>query len=88
MNALGPSSPYSASKAAADLLVNAYRVTYGLDVAVTRSTNNYGSFQHPEKLIPKLITNALRGKPLPIYGSGENVRDWIFVEDNCNSEDN
>jgi dTDP-glucose 4,6-dehydratase len=74
-NALGPSSPYSASKAAADLLVNAYRVTYGLHVAVTRSTNNYGSFQHPEKLIPKLITNALRGKPLPIYGSGENVRD-------------
>jgi dTDP-glucose 4,6-dehydratase len=59
----------------------------GLDVAVTRSTNNYGSFQHSEKLIPKLITNALRGKPLPVYGSGENVRDWILVEDNCNSED-
>jgi len=80
---LGPSSPYSASKAAADLLVNAYYVTYGLDVTVTRSTNNYGPNQHPEKLIPRLITNALRGKPLPIYGSGENVRDWIFVEDNC-----
>jgi len=80
---LNPSSPYSASKAAADLLVNAYHVTCGLDVTVTRSTNNYGPNQHPEKLIPRLITNALRSKPLPIYGSGENVRDWIFVEDNC-----
>jgi dTDP-glucose 4,6-dehydratase len=82
-DALNPSSPYSASKAAADLLVNAYHVTYGLEVTVTRSTNNYGPNQHPEKLIPRLITNALRGKRLPIYGSGENVRDWIFVEDNC-----
>jgi len=82
-DSLAPSSPYSASKAAADLLVNAYHVTYGLNVTVTRSTNNYGPFQYPEKLIPRLITNALRGKPLPIYGSGENVRDWIFVEDNC-----
>jgi len=80
---LNPSSPYSASKAAADLLVNAYYVTYGLDVSVTRSTNNYGPNQHPEKLIPRLVTNALRGRPLPIYGTGENVRDWIFVEDNC-----
>lgn len=80
---LNPSSPYSASKAAADLLVNAYYVTYGLDVTITRSTNNYGPNQHPEKLIPRLITNALRGKPLPIYGTGENVRDWIFVKDNC-----
>ena len=80
---LNPSSPYSASKAAADLLVNAYHVTFGMDVTVTRSTNNYGPNQHPEKLIPKLITNAFRGKPLPIYGSGKNVRDWIFVEDNC-----
>jgi dTDP-glucose 4,6-dehydratase len=80
---LNPSSPYSASKAAADLLVNAYYTTYGLDVTVTRSTNNYGPNQHPEKLIPRLITNALRGKCLPIYGSGKNVRDWIFVEDNC-----
>jgi len=80
---LNPSSPYSASKAAADLLVNAYYVTYDMDVTVTRSTNNYGPNQHPEKLIPKLVTNALRGKPLPIYGAGENVRDWIFVEDNC-----
>jgi dTDP-glucose 4,6-dehydratase len=80
---LNPSSPYSASKAAADLLVSAYFVTYGLDVTVTRSTNNYGPNQHPEKLIPRLVTNALRRKPLPIYGTGENVRDWIFVEDNC-----
>ena len=80
---LNPSSPYSASKAAADLLVNAYYVTYGLEVTVTRSTNNYGPRQHPEKLIPRLITNALRGKTLPIFGSGKNVRDWIFVEDNC-----
>ena len=80
---LNPSSPYSASKAAADLLVNAYHITYGADVVVTRSTNNYGLHQHPEKLIPRLITNALRGKHLPVYGTGENVRDWIFVEDNC-----
>jgi dTDP-glucose 4,6-dehydratase len=80
---LEPSSPYSASKAAADLLVNSYHVTYDLDVTVTRSTNNYGPNQHPEKFIPRLITNALRRKPLPVYGSGENVRDWIFVEDNC-----
>jgi dTDP-glucose 4,6-dehydratase len=82
-DALNPSSPYSASKGAADLLVNAYHVTYGLDVTVTRSTNNFGPNQHPEKLIPRLITNALRGKRLPIYGTGENVRDWVFVEDNC-----
>jgi dTDP-glucose 4,6-dehydratase len=78
---LNPSSPYSASKGAADLLVNAYQVTYGLDATVTRSTNNYGPNQHPEKFIPKLITNALRAKPLLVYGSGENVRDWVFVDD-------
>jgi len=82
-DALNPSSPYSASKASADLLVNAYHVTYGLEVTVTRSTNNYGPNQHPEKFIPRLVTNALRGKPLPIYGSGQNIRDWIFVDDNC-----
>ncbi len=80
---LHPSNPYSASKAAADLLVNAYHTTYGLHVTVTRSTNNYGPNQHPEKFIPRLITNALRKKPAPIYGSGMNVRDWIFVDDNC-----
>jgi dTDP-glucose 4,6-dehydratase len=83
VDALNPSSPYSASKGAADLLVNAYHVTYGMEVTVTRSTNNYGPYQHPEKLIPRLVTNALRGRPLPVYGTGENVRDWIFVEDNC-----
>lgn len=80
---LSPSSPYSASKAAADMLVNAYKVTYDLDVTITRSTNNYGPYQHPEKLVPRLITNALRMKPLLLYGTGENIRDWIFVEDNC-----
>ncbi|HMK83011.1 MAG TPA: dTDP-glucose 4,6-dehydratase [Candidatus Bathyarchaeia archaeon] len=80
---LNPSSPYSASKAAADLLTLAYNFTYALDVVITRSTNNYGPHQHPEKLIPKLITNALRRKRFPIYGTGENVRDWIFVEDHC-----
>jgi dTDP-glucose 4,6-dehydratase len=82
---LNPSSPYSASKAAADLLVSAYHRTYGMEVVVTRSTNNYGPNQHPEKLIPRLITNALRGKPLPIYGTGENIREWIFVKDNCDA---
>ena len=64
-------------------LVNAYHVTYELEVTVTRSTNNYGPNQHPEKFIPRLVTNALRGKPLRIYGSGENIRDWIFVDDEC-----
>jgi dTDP-glucose 4,6-dehydratase len=80
---LTPSSPYSASKGAADLLAKAYHITYGMEVFVTRSTNNYGPNQHPEKLVPRLITNALRAKPLPIYGTGGNIRDWIFVEDNC-----
>jgi dTDP-glucose 4,6-dehydratase len=67
------------------LLANAYYVTYGLHVTVTRSTNNYGPNQHPEKFIPRLITNALSGRTLPIYGTGNNVRDWIFVEDNCSA---
>jgi len=80
---LNLSSPYSASKTAADLLVNSYFVTYGLQATVTRNTNNYGPNQHPEKLIQRLVTNALRGKPLPVYGAGQNVRDWIFVDDNC-----
>ena len=80
---LNPSSPYSATKAAADLLVNAYFVTYELDVTVTRSTNNYGPNQHPEKLIPKLVTNALRRKPLPIYGTEEERQRLDLVEDNC-----
>jgi dTDP-glucose 4,6-dehydratase len=80
---LNPSSPYSASKAAADLLVLAYRRTYGLPVIVTRCSNNYGPYQFPEKLIPLMITNALEDRPLPVYGDGLNVRDWIHVRDHC-----
>ncbi len=82
-SALQPNSPYSASKAAADLLARAYFVTFGVPVVITRSSNNYGPYQFPEKLIPLMIKNALEGKSLPIYGKGENIRDWIFVEDNC-----
>lgn len=78
-----PSSPYAASKAAADLLVLADFRSYGLNVGISRSANNYGPYQHPEKLIPKLVTNGLRQQPLPIYGSGDNRRDWLFVLDNC-----
>ena len=78
---LQPSSPYSASKAAADLLVLAYGHTYGMDVVVTRCSNNYGPYQFPEKLIPLMIANALEGKKLPVYGDGMQVRDWIHVED-------
>jgi len=84
---LEPSSPYSASKAGGDLLAHAYFVTYGLPVLITRSSNNFGPYQHPEKLIPKLIINALQNKPLPIYGDGGNVRDWIYVTDNCEGID-
>jgi len=84
---LKPNSPYSASKAAADLLVRAYYVTYGMPILVTRSSNNFGPRQFPEKLIPLMITNALQGKPLPVYGDGLNVRDWIYVEDNCRGID-
>jgi dTDP-glucose 4,6-dehydratase len=80
---LAPNSPYSASKAAADLLVRAYVHTYGLDAVITRCSNNYGPFQFPEKLIPLMITNALEDKPLPVYGDGMNVRDWLHVEDHC-----
>jgi len=82
-----PNSPYSASKASADLLVRAYYMTYGMPVLITRSSNNFGPRQYPEKLIPLMITNALQGKPLPVYGDGQNVRDWIYVEDNCRSID-
>jgi dTDP-glucose 4,6-dehydratase len=81
--AYDPSSPYSASKAAADHLARAYFRTYGLPVIVTNCSNNYGPYQFPEKLIPLMILNALEGKPLPIYGDGGNVRDWLFVEDHC-----
>lgn len=80
---LAPRSPYSASKAAADHLCLAYHHTWGLPVLITRSSNNYGPYQFPEKLIPLLVTNALEGKDLPLYGDGENVRDWLFVDDNC-----
>ncbi len=82
-----PNSPYSASKAAADLLCRAYHRTYGLPVVITRSSNNYGPYQFPEKLIPLMIRNALHEKPLPVYGKGENVRDWLYVEDNCRAID-
>ena len=80
---LRPSSPYSASKAGADLLALAYCRTYGLPVTVSRCSNNYGPYQFPEKLIPRMIVRALAGKTLPVYGRGENVRDWLHVDDHC-----
>jgi dTDP-glucose 4,6-dehydratase len=80
---LAPSSPYSASKASSDLLALAYGHTFGVPVVVTRCSNNYGPFQFPEKLIPLMIANAIRDLPLPVYGDGLNVRDWIHVEDHC-----
>jgi dTDP-glucose 4,6-dehydratase len=81
--ATAPNSPYAASKAAADQLVRAYHRTYGLPTLIARSCNNYGPYQHPEKLIPLMIHRALRGEPLPIYGDGKQIRDWLFVEDHC-----
>ena len=78
-----PSSPYSASKASADLLVTAYYRTYGTPVTISRCSNNYGPYHFPEKLIPLMILNALEDKPLPVYGDGKNVRDWLYVEDHC-----
>jgi len=80
---LGPRSPYSASKAASDLIALAYHSTFGLPVVVTRSSNNFGPYQFPEKLIPLFVTNLLNGEPVPLYGDGANVRDWCYVEDNC-----
>lgn len=80
-----PNSPYAASKAASDHLVRAYRHTFGLPTLTTNCSNNYGPFQFPEKLIPLMILNALEGKPLPVYGDGANVRDWLFVEDHCSA---
>ncbi len=77
------SSPYSASKAASDLLALSYYTTYKLNVSVTRASNNYGPYQFPEKLIPLMISNALEDKPLPVYGDGQQVRDWLYVEDHC-----
>jgi len=84
---LRPSSPYSASKAAADLLCLAYHRTYGLPVTISRSSNNYGPYQFPEKLIPRMIVLALKGEKLPVYGKGENVRDWLHVSDHCSAID-
>lgn len=82
-NRLRPGNPYSACKAGADLLCLSYFNTYGLDVTITRSSNNYGPWQHPEKFISRMITLAIHGKPLQVYGDGKNVRDWLYVEDNC-----
>jgi len=84
---LAPSSPYSASKAGADLLVLAYHRTYGAPVLITRSSNNYGPWQYPEKIVPLFITNAIDDQALPVYGDGLNVRDWLYVDDNCGGID-
>jgi dTDP-glucose 4,6-dehydratase len=80
---LEPRSPYAAAKAASELLVRAYRITYGLDTVVTRGSNTYGPYQHPEKLIPLFVTNALAGEPLPMYGDGQQIRDWLHVSDHA-----
>ena len=82
-----PNSPYSASKSAADMLVRAYHRTYGLPTVITRSSNNFGPYQFPEKLIPLMISNAIEDKELPIYGDGMHIRDWIYVEDHCRALD-
>lgn len=82
---LAPNSPYSASKASADLLVRAYHETYGMPVNITRCSNNYGPYQFPEKLIPLVIHNCKKGKKLPVYGDGMQIRDWLHVEDHCNA---
>jgi dTDP-glucose 4,6-dehydratase len=84
-NRYQPNSPYSASKAASDHLVRAYHHTYGLPVLTTNCSNNYGPFHFPEKLIPLVILNALAGKSLPIYGDGQQIRDWLYVKDHCNA---
>ncbi len=82
-----PNSPYAASKASSDLLVRAYHETFGMDLVITRCSNNYGPYQFPEKLIPLVISSALQGKAIPIYGDGQNVRDWIHVHDHCRAID-
>ncbi len=84
---LRPNSPYAASKAGGDMLVRSYVKTYNIPALITRSSNNYGPYHYPEKIIPLFITNALQGKKLPLYGDGENVRDWLYVEDNCEAID-
>src|SRR5579864_1359678 len=80
---LNPSSPYSASKAGSDLLARSYFTTYKLPVIITRASNNYGPFQFPEKLLPLMISNAFERKPLPVYGDGQQIRDWLYVDDHC-----
>ena len=82
---LSPNSPYSASKASADMIVRAYHETYGMPVNITRCSNNYGPYQFPEKLIPLMINNCLQNKPLPVYGDGMQIRDWLYVEDHCSA---
>src|SRR5699024_2988850 len=82
-----PRNPYSASKAGADMLVKSFGQTYGMNVVTSSSSNNYGPQQHSEKLIPTIISNALQGKPIPLYGDGKNVRDWLYVEDHCRAID-
>jgi dTDP-glucose 4,6-dehydratase len=84
---LNPSSPYSASKAASDLIARAFFITHNLPVIVTRCTNNFGPYQYPEKLIPFFVTNILRGKKVPVYGTGKNIRDWMYVLDHCRAID-
>ena len=84
---LQPNSPYSASKTGADMLVRSYFVTYGMPTLITRASNNFGAYQYPEKLIPLFVTNAIDDKPLPLYGDGLNVRDWLFVNDHCSAID-
>ena len=84
---LSPNSPYSASKASADFIVSSYHETFDLNTNITRCSNNYGPFQYPEKLIPLMIINAINGKPLPVYGDGQNIRDWLHVKDHCSAID-
>ncbi|WP_197035396.1 dTDP-glucose 4,6-dehydratase [Paenibacillus sp. UNC451MF] len=85
LSPISPNSPYSASKAGSDLLARAYYETYGFPVIITRCSNNYGPHQYPEKLIPKIISNALQDQPIPVYGDGRNIRDWLHVEDHCSA---
>lgn len=87
LSQIKPSSPYSASKAAADLLVLSYHRTFGVDVTISRCSNNYGPYQYPEKLIPLMIQKAVNNEHLPVYGKGENIRDWLYVEDHCDAID-
>ena len=85
MNPYAPNSPYAASKASSDHLIRSYNRTFGFPALTTNCSNNYGPYQFPEKLIPLVIHNALAGKPLPIYGDGQQIRDWLYVEDHCNA---